>query len=159
MFYKNTANQLLEFYAEDVTTGLPASGEAANITAYISGGSGVFAEPTNTGIYEKGRGFYYFIPSQNETNHDVVSASFDCSNSNVYIAPAIIYTDPDIVTTSTTIDGAIDFQTAIKTLLACTYAGGGGLDGSGVYYNDQSGSEYFKYEVSGNTISVTRAPS
>jgi len=65
MIFKNVANQKLPLYLQD-SSGNPKTGEAANITAYIS----VDGETpqTVTGVTEIGGGFYYITPSQAQTN-------------------------------------------------------------------------------------------
>lgn len=69
MIYKNVANQKLPLYLVN-SSGQPVTGEAANITAYISvdGGTPQQVSP----VVEVGGGYYVITPSQSQTNGDLL---------------------------------------------------------------------------------------
>jgi hypothetical protein len=87
-------------YAFDATTGLPKTGDGANITAYVSKDYGtitVLADTTATEMDStNGKGYYLFDAAQGETNADCLMVSGKSSTSNVVVigAPAVIYTRP-----------------------------------------------------------------
>jgi hypothetical protein len=98
--FKNTASQSVTLYAVDATTGLPKTGDAANMTFYvskddgtvnaISASSGVPTEVDNT----KAKGLYKIALSQSETNADKLLFSGKSTTANVVVTPAVIYTLP-----------------------------------------------------------------
>jgi len=98
--FKNVAGQKFRVFAFDPTTGLPVSGDAANITAYISKDYGAVTVLADTSAAEEqatnGKGYYLFDAAQAETNADNVNVTGKSSTSNVVVvgAPASIDTRP-----------------------------------------------------------------
>src|SRR6185312_16842841 len=97
--FKNTAAKFIVF-AFDATTNVPKTGDAANITAYVSKDYGtvtILADTTATEMdATNAPGYYLFDAAQGETNGDclLVSAKSSTANIKVIGAPAVIYTRP-----------------------------------------------------------------
>jgi hypothetical protein len=97
---KNTAGQKYRVFAFDATTGLPKTGDAANITCAISKDFGAFADLADTSATEedstKAKGYYLFDAAQTETNADDIGVTGRSSTSNIVVvgAPARIVTVP-----------------------------------------------------------------
>lgn len=86
---KNTAGQKLLVYAYNAFSGEPVTGDAGNITAYISkdGADGVATDDTNPTAVVNMNGWYAFDLAQAETNcnNGVVNAS--STTADVLIRP------------------------------------------------------------------------
>jgi len=99
MIFKNTAAKFIVF-AFDATTNVPKTGDAANITAYVSKDYGtvtVLADTTATEMdATNAPGYYLFDAAQAETNADILLVSGKSSTSNIKVigAPAVIFTRP-----------------------------------------------------------------
>lgn len=96
--FKNVASQTLDFVAIDGTTGLPKTGDAANITMYVSIDDGTLTALTDTSATEisstNAPGKYRVDVSQAETNGNKLTFSGKSSTSNVVIIAPTIYTRP-----------------------------------------------------------------
>lgn len=109
---KNTASQSVTLYAVDASTGLPKTGDAANMVFYVSKDDGsVTAIASNSGVPTEidstnAKGAYKIALSQAETNADKGLFSGKSSTSNVVVVPAVIYTDPPLYTAFVTPTGA-----------------------------------------------------
>lgn len=105
--FKNVASQKLTFFAFDYSTGAPKTGDAANITIYLSKDDGSVTILTDTSASEvdstNAKGDYSVDLSQAETNADKLRFTGKSSTSNVVIVPQTIYTVPSNFT-STTLD-------------------------------------------------------
>jgi hypothetical protein len=132
--FKNVASQKAIFFAFDVTTNLPKTGDAANITPYVSKDFGtvtVFATTTITELdATNAKGFYTGTLSQAETNADTLLFSAKSSTANIVVlgAPATVFTNPANFTTFS-IDGSgrIDLGKILGTAVS-TPATAGVLD-------------------------------
>lgn len=97
--YKNTASQKIPVYAWDSAKGAPKTGDAANITAYISKDGGTAAATNDANPTELDAtnmpGIYIFDMTQAETNAALVMLSPKSSTSGIHIEPVIIYTVPE----------------------------------------------------------------
>lgn len=97
--FKNMASKLIVF-CWDVTTGLPKTGDAANLTAYRSldfGTVTVLADTSATEIDStNAKGYYLFDLAQGETNGDVNLYTCKSSTSNIACVgvPAAVHTIP-----------------------------------------------------------------
>jgi len=95
--FKNTASQKVLVYANDATTGVATTGDAANITAYISkdGGSATQSNDVNpTEINATNmKGFYLFDVTQSETNADLFVMSPVSATASVILDAVGIYTE------------------------------------------------------------------
>lgn len=112
--FKNVANQKLIVFAFDATTGLPKTGDAANIVAYVSKDYGAVTVLTDTGTggasemdATNAKGYYIFDLTQGETNADFLLFSGKSSTTNIVVvgAPAAVFTLPPNFT-KTVIDTA-----------------------------------------------------
>lgn len=109
--FKNVASQKLSVYAYDATTGLPKTGDAANITAYVSKDDGSVTQLGDTSATEQdstnAKGYYLFDLTQAETNADKLTFSAKSSTSNIVVlaVPSVVYTRPANFT-KTVIDSA-----------------------------------------------------
>lgn len=102
--FKNVASQKIQLFAFDVTTGAPKTGDAANITAYVSKDHGAVAALTDTSATEldstNAKGIYVFDLTQAETNADELTFSAKSSTANISITPRFISTNPANFTAS-----------------------------------------------------------
>ena len=98
--FKNTSGQKLTVFAFDYTTGAPKTGDAANITAYVSKDDGAVTVLADTSATEKdatnAKGLYDFDLAQGETNANKLTFSGQSSTANIVIVavPAVVYTLP-----------------------------------------------------------------
>ncbi len=96
--FKNTASQKLAIFAFDATTGLPKTGDAANITAYVSKDWGSVTVLGDTSATEmdatNAKGMYLFDLTQAETNADTLIFTAKSSTANIALVPQIISTLP-----------------------------------------------------------------
>lgn len=98
--FKNVASQKFIVFAFDATTNVPKTGDAANITAYVSKDYGAVTVLGDTSATEmdatNAPGYYLFDGTQSETNADTILVSGKSSTANIKIigAPATIFTDP-----------------------------------------------------------------
>lgn len=97
--FKNTAAKFMVF-AWDTTTGVAKTGDAANLTAYVSKDYGSVTVLADTAATEmdatNAKGYYLFDAAQGETNGDVLMVSAKSATANIAVigAPAVIYTRP-----------------------------------------------------------------
>jgi len=86
---KNVASQKLVVYAYDSTTGLPETGDAANLTAYESLDYGAVTILTDTSATEmsssNAAGYYLFDLTQAETNANTILFSAKSSTANIVV--------------------------------------------------------------------------
>lgn len=98
--FKNTGSQKVIVFAFDSTTNSPKTGDAANITAYVSKDYGSVTVLGDTSATEmeatNAKGYYLFDITQTETNADILMVSAKSSTSNIVVigAPAVIHTSP-----------------------------------------------------------------
>lgn len=96
--FKNVASQKIQLFAFDITTGAPKTGDAANITAYVSKDHGAVTVLTDTSATEmdatNAKGIYVFDVAQAETNADELTFSAKSSTANISITPRFISTNP-----------------------------------------------------------------
>ncbi len=97
--FKNVAAKFMVF-AFDSATGLPKTGDGANITAYVSKDYGTVTVLADTSATEmdstNAKGYYLFDAAQGETNADCLMVSGKSTTSGIVVvgAPAVIYTRP-----------------------------------------------------------------
>jgi hypothetical protein len=97
---KNVSGQQLTVQMWDATTGLPKTGDAANLTAYVSKDDGSVTALTDTSATEasssNAKGQYLFNLTQGETNADKLTFSVVSATSNIVgvATPAVVYTRP-----------------------------------------------------------------
>ena len=95
---KNVASQKIQLFAFDVSTGLPKTGDAANLTAYVSKDHGAVTVLGDTSAAEmdatNAKGVYVFDLTQGETNADELTFTAKSTTSNVSITPRFIATTP-----------------------------------------------------------------
>ena len=96
--FKNVASQKIQLFAFDTTTGAAKTGDAANITAYVSKDHGTVTVLADTLATEmdatNAPGVYVFDVAQGETNANELTFSAKSSTSGVAIVPRLISTDP-----------------------------------------------------------------
>lgn len=99
--FKNVASQTVTLYAVDATTGLPETGDAANMLFYVSKDDGAVTLITaNSGVPTEvdstnAKGCYKIALAQSETNANKLLFSGKSSTSNIVVNPAVIYTTPN----------------------------------------------------------------
>lgn len=97
---KNIASQKLIVFAFDSTTNLPKTGDAANITAYVSIDYGTVTILADTSATEMSstlaKGYYLFDLAQAETNGNTLLFTANSTTSNIIVigVPATVFTDP-----------------------------------------------------------------
>src|SRR5436853_6554933 len=102
---KNVASQKLIVFAFDATTNLPKTGDAANLTAYVSKDYGAVTVLGDTSATEmdatNAKGYYLFDLTQTETNADTLLFSAKSATSNIVVigSPATVFTLPANFTT------------------------------------------------------------
>src|SRR6266478_2793717 len=96
--FKNVSSQKIALYAFDVTTGVPKTGDAANITPYVSKDYGTVTVLGTTTATEmdstNAKGWYSFVLTQGETNGDALLFTAKSSTANIQLAGQLIFTDP-----------------------------------------------------------------
>lgn len=104
--FKNGASQKFLMFAFDSTTGVGKTGDAANITGYVSKDYGAVTVLGDTSATEldatNAKGWYMFDATQGETNADTLLTSGKSSTSNIQIVGQVIYTDPPSYTSFVT---------------------------------------------------------
>lgn len=144
--FKNVAAKFV-VYAFDSTTGLPKTGDAANITAYVSKDYGTVTVLGDTSATEmdstNAKGYYLFDAAQAETNADCLMVSAKSSTANIVVvgAPAVIYTRPTTGWLAPTVAGRT---------LDVSSGGEAGVDWANV------GSPTTTVDLSGTTVAVTQ---
>lgn len=97
---KNVSGQKLLVFAFTPADGLPVTGDAANITAYVTIDGGTVTALADTSAVEKSStnaaGYYQFDLAQAETNGDALLFTAKSSTSGVVVvaAPAMVFTTP-----------------------------------------------------------------
>jgi hypothetical protein len=100
--FKNVATKIALF-AFDTTTGTPKTGDAANITAYVSKDYGTVTVLADTSATEmdatNAKGWYLFDVAQGETNADALLFTAKSSTANISVTGQYIFTTPNRFTT------------------------------------------------------------
>lgn len=95
---KNVASQTVEFFVFDYSTGAAKTGDAANITMYVSKDDGTLTALTDTSAAEisstNAPGWYRCDVSQTESNANKLLFTGKSSTSNVAVVGRVIYTRP-----------------------------------------------------------------
>lgn len=97
MLFKNTASQKIHVYAYDSTTGAAKTGDAANITGYVSlDGVANAIDDTNPAEVDATNmpGIYAFDLAQAETNCDAFALYAKSATANIRLEPIIGFTVP-----------------------------------------------------------------
>lgn len=118
--FKNIASQKIQVFAFDATTSVPKTGDAANITAYVSKDHGAVTVLGDTSATEmdatNAPGVYVFDLTQGETNGDELTFSAKSSTANIKIVPRFISTNPPLFTTfAVDASGRIDIGKLLGT--------------------------------------------
>ncbi len=96
--FKNVASQKVAVYAWDSANSVPKTGDAANITAYISkdGGSVTVSNDANPTELDATnfKGWYLFDLLIGETDCDLFGISPVSATADIVIEPIMIYTNP-----------------------------------------------------------------
>lgn len=86
---KNVASQKIALFAFDITTGAAKTGDAANITAYVSKDGGAITALADTSATEMSStnapGWYLFDVAQAETNADILLFTGKSATANVSV--------------------------------------------------------------------------
>jgi hypothetical protein len=95
MFFKNVANQYITVYAWDTANNAWKTGDAGNITAYISKDGGAAAQTNDANPTEISatnmKGAYRFSMTQAESNCESLELVAESSTANISIIPVSIY--------------------------------------------------------------------
>lgn len=111
MFFRNTASQKAIFFAFDATTNVPKTGDAANITPYVSKDYGAVTAVTDTSATEmdatNAPGYYLVDLTQGETDAEVLLLSAKSATANIKVigAPATVFPLPTLGVLSPTTKG------------------------------------------------------
>ena len=101
MLFKNVASQKIHIYAYDSTTGAAKTGDAANITGYVSlDGTANAIDDTNPAEVDSTDmpGLYVFDLTQAETNCNAFALVSKSSTANIRIEPIIGFTTGAAIT-------------------------------------------------------------
>jgi hypothetical protein len=94
--FKNTASQKVTVLAFDVSTNLPKTGDAANLTVYVSKDDGAVTALGDTSATElsstNAKGLYAFDVTQTETNANKLVFSGKSATANIEVVPLTVYT-------------------------------------------------------------------
>ena len=101
--FKNQASQKIALFAFTTATGAPKTGDAANLTPYITKDGGSVTALTDTSATEMSAtnapGWYLFDVSQSESNADWLLFTGKSSTADVAVVGASVYTRPNRFTT------------------------------------------------------------
>lgn len=96
--FRNVAGQKVTLFAFDSTTNLPKTGDAANLTAYVSKDDGAVTVLGDTSATEldstNAKGCYTFDLTQGESNADKALFTGKSSTANITVVPLLLYTLP-----------------------------------------------------------------
>ena len=96
--FKNVASQKVTLLVIDTATNLPKTGDAGNLTAYVSKDDGTVTVLGDTSATEldatNAQGMYAFDLTQAETNADKLVFTGKSSTSGVRVVPLLVYTVP-----------------------------------------------------------------
>lgn len=132
--FKNTASQSVTLVAFDASTGLPKTGDAANMVFYVAKDDGtVTAISSNSGVPTEcdatnAKGDYKIAVSQTETNADKLRFSGKSSTSNIVVVPETIYTLPSAFSIAGGAAGGVfiagtNAATTVTTSFTTTFTG------------------------------------
>jgi hypothetical protein len=123
---KNVTGQKLIVFAFDSTTSLPVSGDAANLTAYVSKDYGTVTVLGDTSATEmdatNAKGYYLFDLTQAETNANTLLFSAKSSTANIVVVavPATVFTNPpNYQATSIDASGRLDLSRFAGQTITC----------------------------------------
>lgn len=110
--FKNVATKLAIF-AFDTTTGAPKTGDAANLTAYVSKDYGAVTVLADTSATEmdatNAKGWYLFDLAQTETNADALLFTGKSSTASISLVGQLVFTTPaNFTATSINSSGQVD---------------------------------------------------
>ena len=93
---KNVSGQNWIIFAFNITTGLPKTGDSANITAKISLDGGALASTATPNPTELGGGYYFFPLAQGETNGALILIAPSSVTANIQVigVPGAIWAEP-----------------------------------------------------------------
>lgn len=124
---RNVSGQKIALFAFDYSTGAPKTGDAANLTAYVSKDGGSVTVLTDTTATEmdatNAKGWYSFDVSQTESNGDELLFSGKSSTANVSVVARMLSTVPASFTSFVTPTGASVNLDTIKTQTVTAAAG------------------------------------
>jgi hypothetical protein len=110
MLYRNVASQKVAVYAYDTSADAPKTGDAGNITAYISkdGGSATQSNDVNPTEIDATnmKGLYLFDLTQAESQCELFVLSAVSSTSNIVLDPVVVFTFP--ASGSVVVEGEVD---------------------------------------------------
>lgn len=115
--YKNIAGQTVTIFVIDITTNLPKTGDAANLTLYVMKDGGSVNALADTSATENDAtnapGLYTFNLTQSETNGDKLVFSGQSTTANIEIVPQVVYT---VERSSEAGSGALPVTITIRTV-------------------------------------------
>lgn len=156
--FKNTASKFIVF-AFDSTTNLPKTGDAANITAYVSKDFGTITALADTTATEmdatNAKGYYLFDAAQAETNADELTVTAKSSTANIVVvgAPARIATLPTTgILAPTTLGRTLTVDAAGGTLVTTNLKKNQALSNFAFLMTDSTTHN----PATGKTVTVTR---
>lgn len=117
--FKNVASQKIAMFAFDSATGLPKTGDGANLTPYVSKDYGTVTVLGTTTATEmdstNAKGWYSFVLAQAETNADMLLFSGKSSTSGIIVVGFLIGTVPaNFTALAINSAGAVSIQTVSK---------------------------------------------
>jgi len=169
--FKNVASQQLTVFAFDSATGLPQTGDAANITAYVNkdyAGLNVLSDTSAAEVdATNAKGYYTFTLTQSETNADTLLFTAKSATAGIVVlgVPAVVFTlPPNFSSLSVDSNGRVDVikiagttQTARDigaSVLLSSGTGTGQLDITSGQVKVQSGTGSGQLDVASGQVKV-----
>jgi hypothetical protein len=165
--YKNTSGQKVTVLAIDVSTNLPKTGDAANLTVYVEKDDGACTALTDTSATEinstYAKGLYRFDLTQAETNGNKLVFSGASTTANIEIVPQIVYTTDlknfgvmfsgtvAAAASTTVVDLPAGASTNDDAYVGCFFQPTGGTGG------DQAGSTVVDYDGTNKRMTLSPA--
>jgi len=136
LLYKNVASQKIAVFAYTASTGAAKTGDAAQITAYISKDFAAGAATNDVNPTEMDAtnmpGWYVFDLTQAETNAEVIVLAPKSSTSGVVLDQAQVFTQDAAISSRASQTSVDDVPTVVefeaRTLVAASYATAAALD-------------------------------
>ena len=158
--FKNQASQKIEVLVVDTAANVPKTGDAANLTLYVSKDDGTLTALTDTSATEvsstNAPGVYLFDLTQAETNADKLLFTGKSSTTDVRVIPRVVYTNQQTsnghgayACTWTVNDGSTVLQSAVVR-----FDNGAGTIATAV--TNSSGQVSMSLDAATWTVSITK---
>jgi hypothetical protein len=160
--FKNVASQKVTLFVFDLSNGQPKTGDAANLTFYVSKDDGAATALGDTSAAEldstNAKGLYTCDLTQAETNADKLVFSGKSSTASVYVVPVTVYTrPPNFTATAITVAGGVTMADGVTHGGTTAKLRLGSSNSTAAFYVTNSGGNAVAFEAtgtSGNAVDV-----